>query len=567
MVTHMKKQSLIRLAITVLAIAAAAYLIGLARWRIDLTQDKRYTLQPVSRDYLAGLTDTIHLDIYLDGDLPLGFKRLQRSLRELLDEFRIEAGRHLQYTFIDPQRLGANPKQRNELLKQLQQQGIEPTSVQQRSPDGALSQQVIYPGLMMRSHGKALPINLLRNNPSLSGDENLNQSAQNLEFALMDGIMRLCSDSLPKLAFIHGHGELDEYQTGDIERALLDYFDVYRIALNGDINALNGFTAAIVAGPTQTVPEADKLVLDQFIMRGGRMMWLISPVNVSADSLSTGATTMAMENEHNLGDMLFRYGARLNPMLVQDLQCAVIPVNVAPEGQQSKFVPAPWVYYPLLAAPADNPITRNLNLIQAKFASPIDTVGGNKLVHKQFLLRTSAYSNLFQVPVFVSLSEINREPNQREFRHAHVPVAVLLQGQFTSAFRNRPVSRYNHQRPFDFIEQSAPTKMVVVADASIIANDVQRRPTGAYVMPLGFDRYTQQTYGNKDFVLNAIKYLADDEGLMSLRARDFKLRLLDRKRIAATRLRWQLLNMLLPPAVLLLCGGVWLWIRRRRYAR
>ena len=568
MVTRtMKKQSLTRLAITVIAIAVAAYLVGLARWRIDLTQDKRYTLQPVTREYLEGLTDTIKLDIYLDGDMPLGFKRLQRSLRELLDEFRVVAGRHLQYAFIDPQKLGANPKQRNELLKRLQQQGIEPTSVQQRSPDGALSQQVMYPGLIMRSRSKALPINLLRNNPALSGDENLNQSAQNLEFALMDGIMRLCSDSLPKLAFIHGHGELDEYQTGDIERALLDYFDVYRIAPNGDLDALNGFTAAIVAGPTQPMPEADKLVLDQFIMRGGRVLWLVSPVSVSTDSLSTGATTMAMENEHNLGDMLFRYGARLNPMLLQDLQCAVIPVNVAPEGQQSKFVPAPWVYYPLMVAPADNPITRNLNLIQGKFVSPIDTVGGNPLIQKQVLLRTSAYSNMFQVPVFVSLAEINREPNQREFRHAHVPVAVLLQGQFTSAFRNRPLGRFNHQRPFSFAEQSVPTKMVVVADASIISNDVQRRPSGAYVMPLGYDRYTQQTYGNKDFVLNAMKYLTDDEGLMALRARDFKLRLLDRKRIAASRLRWQLLNMLLPPALLLLGGGIWLWIRHRRYAR
>lgn len=563
----MKKQSIIRWLLSVLAIVFVAFVSGHLHWRLDLTQDKRYTLQPVTKQMLSDLTDTISLDIYLDGDMPIGFKRMQRSLRELLDEFRVITGKHLSYRFIDPQKISPNAKQRNEQLQRLQKLGLSPTSVQQRSTDGAVSQQMIYPGLVMRNGQKHLAINLLHNNPALSADENLNQSEQGFEFALLDGILRLCADTLSKVAFIHGHGEFDEYQTGDIERALLDYFDVYRIAINGDINALNGFSVAIVAGPTQAIPEADKLVLDQFIMRGGRTLWLVSPVSVSADSLSTGATTMAMENGHNLNDMLFRYGVRLNPMLVQDLQCAVIPVNVAPEGQQSKFVPAPWVYYPLLNAPADNPITRNLNLIQAKFVSPLDTVGANPNVRKQILLRTSAYSNVFQVPVFVSLAEVNRQPSQRDYRHAHVPVAALLEGEFTSAFRNRPLGRYNHQRPFEFAESSQPTKMVVVADASIICNELQRRPTGAYVMPLGYDRYTQQTYGNKEFVLNAVKYLVDDDGVMSLRSRDFRLRLLDRKRIADERLRWQLLNMLLPPALLLIGGAVWWVIRRRRYAR
>lgn len=563
----MKKKSIIKLIYSVAIIIAIAYVSSIFHWRIDLTQDKRYTLQSITKQELQNISDTIAIDIYLEGDLPIGFKRMQRSLRELLDEFKIITGKNLSYKFIDPQKTAPNTKQRNEKLQKLQKLGLSPTSVQQRSNEGALSQQMIYPGVIMRKGSKQLAINLLHNNPALSSEENLLRSEQGFEFALMDGLMRLCADTLPKIAFIHGHGEADEYQTGDIERALLDYFDVYRIALNGDINALNGFAAAIVAGPTQAVPEADKLVLDQFVMRGGRMLWLVSPVSVSADSLSTGATTMAMENAHNLSDMLFRYGVRLNPMLIQDLQCAVIPVNIAPEGQQAKFVPAPWVYYPLLTAPSDNPITRNLNLIQAKFASPLDTVGANPDVRKQILLRSSSYCNLFQVPVFVSLSEVNRQPNQRDYRHANVPIAVLLQGEFTSAFRNRPIGRYNHQRPFEFVERSQPTKMIVIADASIICNEIQRRPTGAYVMPLGYDRYTQQTYGNKEFVLNAMKFLVDNEGLMALRSRDFKLRLLDRKRITDERLRWQLLNMLLPPALLLIGGAIWWWIRRRRYTQ
>lgn len=562
----MKKQSIIRLAMSLVAIALLSVIFNLYFWRLDLTQDKRYTLQKITRSTLKELEQPVHIKVLLCGDLPIGFKRMQKSLTEMLTEFQVIAGSNITYEYLNPLEYG-NSKQRKAFLQSLKEKGIEPTTVQQRDSEGGISQKVIYPSIIMNYGDKELAVNLLHNNSTLSGDENVNLSVQNFEFGLVDAILRITAESLPKVAFIHGHGELDEYQTGDIEQALLNYFDVYRIAINGDMAALKDFSTIIVAGPTRPIPEQDKVVIDQFIMRGGRVLWFVNGVNVSLDSLSNGATTLAMANNHNLDDMLFRYGVRLNPMIVQDVQCAVVPVNVASQGQDSKFVPAPWIYYPLLSPPANNPITRNLNLVLSKFISPLDTVGANPQVKKSILLTTSNYSNVLQTPVFVSLVEINTKPNEQNFRYYSIPVAIKLEGEFKSAFRNRPLGSYNHGVHFNFIDSSEPTKMIVVADANIICNDVQRRPNGAYVLPLGYDRFTHQTYGNKDLVLNMVKYLNDESGLMSLRSRNFKLRMLDRKRIANERLKWQLINLLFPSCLLITGGVAWAIIRKRKYTR
>lgn len=562
----MKKQSIIRLTATLVIIGLLGFLSTLFHFRVDLTQDKLYTLNKVTRSTLHDLSDTLYLHVYLDGELPVGFLRMQKALRETLDEFQVIAKEKIQVDFINPLDV-ANSKQRNDLLKRLDEAGIVSTSVQQRDTKGGLTQTVVYPGLLMECKGKQLAVNLLRNNPALSGEENVNLSIQNFEFALIDAISRLTTPRLPKVAFIHGHGELDEFQTGDIERALQQYFDMYRVEIQGDIHALDSFSTIIVAGPTSRVPEDDKIVIDQFVMRGGRVLWLVSPVLVSLDSLSTGSTTLAMPNPHNLDDMLFRYGVRLKNQVLQDARCAVVPVNVAPPNQNSRFVPAPWVYYPLLAPPATSPITRNLNLVLSKFISPIDTVGADFRVKKTVLLRSSDYTNLLQAPFFVNLSEISRSPDQHQFRFAHLPVGVLLEGQFRSAFKNRPLRQYNHGQPFVFVDTSAPTKMMVIADANIICNDVQHRPNGGVVLPLGYDRFTHQTYGNKELIINMLNYLNDETGLLALRNRDFKLRLLDRQAIAVSRLKWQLLNMLFPSCLLIFGGIVWTLIRRHRYSR
>lgn len=559
-------KGLVRLAIALATIAMVVFLSNIFYLRFDLTSEKRYTLQDITKRTLKDLNDPVYIKIYLDGDLPIGLNRMKKALTETIDEFRVIAGKNIQYEFINPSE-SANTKERQKVYNQLYEKGLQPTNIQQSDKEGGSSQKLVFPGLIMNYAGREVSVNLLKNIPGLSGDENINLSIQNFEFALVDGLIKLTTETRPKIAFIQGHGEFDEFETGDIEKALSEYYDIDRVAIRGNVDILKPFQTIIIAGTKQPMPEDDKIAIDQFVMNGGRVLWFIDPVLVSIDSLSTGASTLAFVNQHNLDDMLFRYGARLDPMLIQDLQCAVIPVNMALAGQEPKFVPAPWVYYPLLAAPTNHPVTRNLNLIHSRFVSPIDTVGGSAAIKKHYLLYTSMNGKVLQVPLFVSLSQVNQRINEREFRVSNIPVAVELSGEFQSVFRNRPLSGYNNGQPFEFKDKSAFTRMIVVADADIIRNDVQRRPNGAYIIPLGYDRFTNQTFGNKEFVMNMVRYLNDDEGLMNLRSRDFKLRLLDRKAILQSRLKWQLINMLIPSAILIIGGFVWLYIRRRKYTR
>ena len=559
-------KGLVRLAIALTTIAMVVFLSNIFYLRFDLTSEKRYTLQEITKQALKDLDDAVYIKIYLDGDLPIGLNRMKKGLTETLDEFRVIAGKNIQFEFINPSE-STNTKERQKVYNQLYEKGLQPTNIQQNDKEGGSTQKLVFPGLIMSYAGREVPVNLLKNIPGLSADENINLSIQNFEFALVDGLMKLTTETRPKIAFIQGHGEFDEFQTGDIEKALSEYYDIDRVAIRGNIDALKPFQTIIIAGTNQPMPEDDKIAIDQFVMNGGRVLWFIDPVQVSIDSLSKGASTLAFVNQHNLDDMLFRYGARLNPMLIQDLQCAVIPVNMALAGQEPKFVPAPWVYYPLLAAPTNHPVTRNLNLIHSQFVSPVDTVGGSSAIKKHYLLYTSMNGKVLQVPLFVSLSQVNQRINEREFRISNIPVAVELSGEFQSVFRNRPLSGYNNGQPFEFKDKSAFTRMIVVADADIIRNDVQRRPNGAYIIPLGYDRFTNQTFGNKELVMNMVRYLNDDEGLMNLRSRDFKLRLLDRKAILQSRLKWQLINMLIPSAILVIGGFVWLYVRRRKYTR
>ncbi len=560
-----RKRNIGQLVIVIVGIIVLSYLSGLYYLRIDLTSDKRYTLSDITKNELSSLNHEVYLRIFLDGDLPVGFKRMQKAITETLDEFRVYSHKKVSYELINPSK-SSNPDEQKKVFDALYEKGIQPTNVQQKDDKGGSSQKLIFPGALLNYNGKEIALNFLNNNPNLSGDENINLSIQNFEFKLVDAIHKLSTDSLPKLAFVQGHGELDEFETGDIQLSLSEYFKVDRIEINGDINALKLYSLIIVAGPNREYSEEDKLAIDQYIMNGGKVLWFIDPVKVSIDSLSKGSTTLAYANDINLDDMLFRYGVRLNYKLIQDMQCAFIPVNVALSGQTPRFVPAPWVYYPLLIPSSKDPITRNINLIKSQFISPIDTVGGDGKIHKKILLTTSQYSRLLQVPLFVNLEQIKSSPLERDFNIAFAPVAVLLEGTFESVFINRPLSLYNHGNPFHFSQKSLKTRMIVVSDADIIRNDVRRRPDGAYVTPLGFDRYSNQTFGNKDLVMNMVKYLNDDTGILNLRNRDFKLRMLDKKKVLESRIKWQLINTILPSIILIIGGLAWVIYRKKRYS-
>ncbi len=561
-----KNKSLIQFVVSVISIILIGYISTFFFFRIDLTSEKRYTLNPVTKETLRNLNDIVNIKVYLDGELPIGFKRMRRELKETLDEFKVYGGNKFHYEFINPS-ASANQKERDALFRDLYNKGIEPTNVQESNPKGGSSQRIVFPGAIISFMGKEAPLNLLNNNPNISGEENINISVQNFEFALIQSIIKLSQTNVKKIAFVHGHDELDEFETGDIVQELASQYEVHRVILGGEVGGLEPYSLVVLAGPKKQIPEADKLVLDQYLMNGGKILWFVDAVNVSVDSLSQGATTLAYPNSTNLEDMLFRYGVRVNPVLIQDMQCAVIPINVALAGQDPRFSPVPWVYFPLLNAPETHPITRNLNLIRSRFISPIDTVGENPVLKKRVILSSSPYSRTLNVPLFINLRQIEQSPLERDFNVSNIPVAVLAEGIFSSVFSNRPLSSFNNGKPFTFNEKSTPTRIMVVASSDIIRNDVSRRTDGAYITPLGFDKYTNQTFGNKEFVLNSVHYLIDESGLMELKNRDFKLRLLDKRKILEERFKWQLINLLTPSLILILLGLVWYFVRRYKYTR
>ena len=555
---------MVQLAGILLIIVLANFIASRVFHRFDLTTEKRYSLSDETRQILSDLDDIVYIRVYLEGNLPVGFTRLNRAIRELLDEFRVYAPQNIQYKFIDPV-ADPDPQIRRNLFNQLYNAGLQPTNVKVRARDGSTSQKIVFPGALISFKEADVAVNLLRNNPGLSGEVNLHQSIQSLEYEFISMIKTLSSDTIAKVAFLEGHGELDAYQVGDITKDLANFYQVDRGVIGGRYGSLDGYRAVIIAKPVKPFPETDKFVIDQYIMHGGKVLWLLDPVQVSMDSLFMG-TTIAIYRPLNLEDQLFRYGVRLNPHLVKDIQCHVIPVNKGLAGNQSQWEFSPWYYFPLISPGQDHPVTRSLNLIKIEFGSDIDTVGDDPSIKKRVLLSTSPYSRVVTVPAEISLRETEQPPSREEFNRAELPLAVLLEGRFESVFTNRAIPPVKSPSPIRFSARSRFTRMIIVADGDIIRNEVIDSPDGPVMVPLGFDRYTSQTFGNKDFILNAVNYLTDETGLISLRSREFRMRLLDRQRILKESDQWKVINTLLP--VLLVIGfGAGVGLYRRKIYR
>ena len=562
-----KKQDLIQL----LLAAGIILIIGIVSqykyFRIDLTSEKRFTLSTQTREILGEMDDIAFVRVYLEGDLPIGFKRLRNSVKEMLDEFRMIAGSRIQYEFINPSE-SIDPEGRMEFFKSLEEMGMVPVNVEARDKEGGTSQKIIFPWALISYKGYELPVRLLKNNPGKTAEENFNQSSEALEYELISAMSHLMTDELKSIAFIEGHGELDEFLVADITDELLRFYEVFRGRIDPDSPlGLSEISLVIIAKPERSFSENEKAVLDQYIMHGGRVMWLIDPVAIDLDSLTTQSSAVALTRELNLEDQLFRYGVRVNHNLLMDLSCTFIPINTALQGQPARFTPAPWYYSPLLNPPADHMITRNLNLIKGEFISTLDTVGANPEVKKTVLLKSSEYSRIVNAPLFVSLETARRQINPAVFNQSEIPVAVLLEGVFPSVFTNRPFP-IEKSPDFEFLAESSPTKMIVIGDGDIIRNDVSLSRSGVpEPLPLGYDRFTRQTFGNKEFIMNAVSYLLDERDLMSLRNRQLTLRLLDREKIREQRFRWQLINILLPLVVMSVLGFAYTWFRNYKYSK
>lgn len=546
----------------ILLAASAGSVLNL---RLDLTEDNRYTLSDPTEVILAGIKNDIFIQVFLDGDIPIPLKRLKRSVREMLDEFRIASGLRIDYEFINPSD-GNDVKQRESQYQFLINKGLMPINIQASDAEGGSTRKIIFPGMIINCNGTEVPVNFLKNNQSLSYEQNILHSVEGLEYEMIQTIATITADTVFKVAFIEGHEELPEIETADITRNMARFFTVDRGVIGGKIGILDNYAAVIVAGPEKEISEQDKLVLDQYIMNGGKVLWLFEEVEINQDSLVYGST-MGLYRPLNLEDMLFRYGARVNPAVVQDLECLTIRLMVMAGGTRQQVVNAPWVYYPLLVPASDHPITRNLNRVKGEFTNYIDTVGLDGSIKKKVLLHTSDYSRTLSPPLMISLREAETLPDEMAFSRSNLPVAVLLEGTFPSAFVNRGVGSLTSDQNFTLKKESRETKMIVVADADLIRNEIRRSGMDETPLPLGQDKYTGELFGNRDFILNCLNWMVDDIGIMELRSREMKLRLLNNARVKNEKLQWQLINSLGPVSIVLIAGLAYGYFRRRKYTR
>lgn len=525
-------------------------------FRIDLTSDKRHSVSQPTKQLMAGLNEEVEVTIYLDGDMNSGFLRLKRSVAELLDELSIYAPEGITYSFTNPTSL---PQEEQKQLMQLfAENGISPTTIYERNRDGKSVQRLLFPWLKISYGDKQQWVSLLKNIKGNSGEENLNISIESLEFQLTDALRLLTQKEIQKIAFIEGHGELSDYNTWDISLALSRYFQIDRGVLGTDASVLDDYNAIIIAAPTQPFSENDKYIIDQYIMRGGRVLWLIDGVRLDENSLSTTGMSPTIPMDVNLTDMLFRYGVRVNPMIVQDQQCLLVPVNVASSGEPAHFEPMPWYFAPLLLTSPNHPVSRNLPQVTGTFVSCLDMVGQNDNLRRDVLLATSNATHIISAPAAINVEEIELTPDY--FNLAYVPVAVALDGVFPSLFAHRLMPQNITNAPAK-LKESVPTKQIVMASGSFISNDIQ----DGQPLPVGYDRYTQTQFGNRDFFVNALLYLTDDQGWINLRNKQLKIRLINKNIATNARLPLQLINVGMPLLLLAIFGVVFLWMRRRVY--
>ncbi|MDC0303645.1 gliding motility-associated ABC transporter substrate-binding protein GldG [Flavobacteriales bacterium] len=566
-------RDIIQLVVVIGIVIAINVLNSFLFTRFDLTSEGRYTLSDTSTDLLENLEDVIYLKVYLDGELPAGFRRLRDRTREMLDEFRAYSGGSIEYEFINPSDQ-PDEKSRNELYRQLAKQGLMPTNIQIKAENG-VEQKLIFPGAIMTYRGEETALQLLKSQMGSAPEQMLNSSIEDLEYEITNAIRKVTSIKAESVGFVEGHGELTERQVADMAKSLSEYYRLERVNINGKLNSLLSrfqgdsgaviiprYKAIVIAKPDSAFSEEDKFMIDQYIMYGGRVMWLIESVFCNMDSLRYAPSTLAIPQSTNLEDMLFKYGVRVNTDLLQDARCAAIPGPSGYVGDQLQWALQPWVFFPIGISKSEHRIVRNLNGIKLEFTSSIDTVGA-KGIKKTVLLSTSDKTRMLRTPTQVSLDVMLEEPKPDQFNKQNIPLAVLLEGKFESLYKNRLTSGILGNKEIKYRQDGKRTKMIVVSDGDIMRNHIN--PDGTY-LPTGFDKYTNQQFGNKTFLLNAINYLCDDISLTSIRSRALEIRLLDRKKAESERTKWQIINVGIPIILILIFGFVNARMRKKRYA-
>ncbi len=543
--------------------------------RFDLTAEKRYTLSDATKQMLNNLDEYVFFKVYLDGEFPAGFKRLRNETKEMLNEFRAYSS-YVEFEFVNPSE-SSDPKERDKVYQVLIEKGLQPTNVQEKNKEGN-TETLIFPGAIVNYLNREAPIELLTNQMGMPPQEVLNSSIENLEFTLASVIRQLAEDKKAKIAFIEGHGELNAKETADIGNALAERYQVTRTKLNEQLNSLmsfksydsihgkiiirNKYDAIIIAKPDSAFSEKDKFIIDQYLMRGGKILWLVDPVYATMDSLQSQRTTLGFGLDLNLEDMFFKYGVRMNQELLLDLNCRRIPIVTGMIGNQPKQEFLPWFYFPIVTPASSHPIVKNMNAIMTDFPGTLDTVKTQSL-KKTSLLASSKYSRISKAPALIDLQMMDNPPDPRMYNMPPKMVAVLVEGTFKSVFANRMPPRISDSDSLGFSSLSKETAQIFISDGDIIRN--QFHYSKGYPLPLGFDQFSRQSFGNKDFILNTINYLIDKNGLISIRNREIKLRLLDHNKMAENMLLIKTINVIAPILIIAIMGLFIYWRRKKKY--
>lgn len=555
------KHASVKLFISAAVLIAANLLLYRYYVRFDLTADKRYTLSETTRGLLEKLESPLVIKVFLEGDLSTDIKRLQVAVKDLLNEYSARSSARVHVEFIDPLE-GAGSQEEEARYRELSEAGLEATSLNIKREEGTL-QKLIFPGALISYRGKQLPVNFLGTHfQTRSSEESIHFAVQNLEYQFSGALEKLLSRERETIGFLTGHGELDGRSIVDITGTLSQSYNVKQVNLTQEsLSDLAAYRTLIMAKPLESFSEPAKYKLDQYLMQGGNLLLFADQFNASLDSMRASGNMLALPLQLDLDDLFFRYGFRINYELTGDMNCAPIPV-VLQTGAQPGQQLMPWIYFPLIFPRTEHPLVRNIDPVRMKFASSIDTIAVEG-VRKTILLSSSPYSQKVSAPVYLSLEAIQKASDPAAFNAGEVPVAVLLEGQFPSAFVNRGIERFDSSLPFR--EKSEPARIIVVSDGDVPANEVSAIDDGYF--PLGYDKYTRQTFGNKTFVQNCVDYLSGKTAILELRRRELTMRMLDRRQARSEGTRWKLINTALPAGLVLLFSLAYNMLRKRKYGR
>ena len=530
-------------------------LASLYFFRLDLTEERRYSIKQPTVELLQNLEDEVYVDVFLEGDLNAEFKRLRKAIAETLEEFRVFSGNKVKYRFSDPAAAVGQAAQR-EFMSDLVSRGIKPMNIID-SRDGKRTEKIVFPGALISVGGMQTGVMLLKDQIARGSQEDLNRAVEGVEFELANAIYQMTGVSRKRIGFVTGHGELDSLHLASLREALVAQYEVnLKASLSGK---LAGYDVLVVAKPQRVFSEKDKYMIDQYVLGGGKLLMLIDPVQASMDSISRG-NFLAMPSRVGLEDLLFTYGVRVNEDLIQDLVSLRYPIVTGEVNGKPQMTAIEWPYFPMINHYAESPITRNLDATAFNFASTVDSVKAIG-IRKTPLLLSSSYTRRVMAPVQIDVNSLRKEIKQENFSSGPFVLGYLLEGKFTSLFKNRfipeGVDTPGNRRT------GVDTRLIVIGDGDMVRNEINKR-TGQPVA-LGFDGINGHTYANKELFLNMIAYLTDDAGLINARSKEVKVRPLDKEKIRDSAFTWQAFNLGFPLGLVILLGVVKIYLRKKKF--